>query len=408
MNTTSKTLKSPKMRMEALCRATNLSRSTVYQYLRSGILHPPKKEGPTQSRYDETHLRQIKKIRYLREQKKMSIPDIQKMFDVEKPNRTAESDTSDGLKKLIIDKALELFSKSGFAKTKITDITNELNLGKGTFYLYFKSKEELFLESIERVPEILLPKQSWEEIRKEQNYFQRTSKRLLLMLDAFPTFMGVISIAKLALRGDDQKLAKKAMECFQTINRALTKDIERAIRTGVIREVDQEYIAFISFGIAEAVGYWLLMNPNYSSEECTRKLIDVLSHGLAPKDANAAGKANDNIFSGKVVDLTGTAIQLQGIRFNEETHLKGKLGGGSLQIDIEKIGGLEVKERAPKSIAFVTMKAGEIITIQIDSSVILSGKSSFGKYTIPITEISSVAMKPICENEKPASPTEPL
>ncbi|MGB9498799.1 MAG: TetR family transcriptional regulator [Dissulfuribacterales bacterium] len=393
-----------RMRMEALCRETGLSRSTIYQYLRSGILHPSIKEGPTQVRYDETHLKQLEKIRHLRKDQKLSIPEIQEMFQVKTPQKVDTSGASNHLKNLIFDKALEFFSKNGFAKTKITDLTDALQLGKGTFYLYFKSKEELFLECIGRFPRIILSPHNWEEIRKERNYFRRTHKRLQFMLKAFPTFMGIISIAKLALRGDAPSMAKKATECFQTINHPLSKEMKRAIQDGLIREVDHEFISFVLFGMGEAAGYWRMMTPNYSPEKCINELMDFISHGLIARDANAAGKLNKKGFNGEVEDFNRIKIQLRGIRFNKETHIEGKLGGGKLQIDIEKIGSIKVKKEEPEHIALVTMKTGELITIQIDGSITLSGESPFGKYLIPIAKVIRIVMEPVCENAKPTSP----
>ncbi|MBW2366763.1 MAG: TetR family transcriptional regulator [Deltaproteobacteria bacterium] len=381
-----------RMRTEALCRAAGLSRSTIYQYLRSGILHPPIKEGPTQLRYDETHLKRIEKIRYLREQKKMSIPKIQEMFRVESPEKKDPSSEPNDLKNLLFKKSLELFSKNGLAKTKITDITDALNLGKGTFYLYFKSKEALFLECVERVPEIILPEHTWDDIRKERNFFQRQHKRLHYMLKSFPTFMGIISIAKLALRGDDAFMAQKATDCFQTISRALEKDIKRAIESGVIREVDPALFAFLTFGMAEALGYWLMINPNYSVETCIDQYLDFLSNGLLLKDADTSEVSNPEGFNGKVVDLNGTEIQLEDIRIDNKKHVEGKLGGGQLQIEIEKIGRIEVSVKESENIAIVTMNTGEMITVQIAASVTLSGRSPFGKYMIPITETTKIAM----------------
>jgi AcrR family transcriptional regulator len=41
--------------------------------------------------------------------------------------------------------ALELFARKGFAETTVEDITNAADLGKGTFFNYFPSKEHIFL-----------------------------------------------------------------------------------------------------------------------------------------------------------------------------------------------------------------------------------------------------------------------
>ena len=375
------------MKMTELCQATGLSRSTIYQYLRSGILHPPLEEGLTQLRYDETHFKQIQKIRYLRKQKKLSIPEIQKIIHVEASQKPITDNTSHDLKKLIREKALELFSQHGFAKTKITDITEELNLGKGTFYLYFKNKEELFLECIESVPDIILPKHTWEEIRQEKNYFKRTRKRIYYMLQTFPTFMGLISIAKLALRGPDPTIANKAKECLQVINRALIKDIKRAEQDGLIREIDHEFIPFVLFGMGEAAGYWRMININYSTEKCTDELMNFLSYGLMPSKArNTIEKSQDSLIV-ELEDIDGNKIQLRKVLFNKEASIKGKLGKGNVQVDMGKIAIIEIKKNGTDHIAMMTMKTDETATIQIDGSVMVTGDSIFGKYCIPTANI---------------------
>lgn len=50
---------------------------------------------------------------------------------------------------MIRDRANALFSKVSFAKTSVADIAKACGLGKGTIYLYFKSKDEIIFEIIE-------------------------------------------------------------------------------------------------------------------------------------------------------------------------------------------------------------------------------------------------------------------
>ena len=54
-------------------------------------------------------------------------------------------------KKKIFDTAKELFSQYGFDAVTVDQITQTCGIGKGTFYHYYKSKEELII-SIERIP----------------------------------------------------------------------------------------------------------------------------------------------------------------------------------------------------------------------------------------------------------------
>lgn len=49
-------------------------------------------------------------------------------------------------RQLILDKAEELFVKYGFVKITIQDITEAANIGKGTFYSFYKSKGALFVD----------------------------------------------------------------------------------------------------------------------------------------------------------------------------------------------------------------------------------------------------------------------
>lgn len=46
----------------------------------------------------------------------------------------------------LIDVASRCFAERGYHPTSVTEIVNELGVGKGVFYWYFDSKEELFLE----------------------------------------------------------------------------------------------------------------------------------------------------------------------------------------------------------------------------------------------------------------------
>lgn len=44
----------------------------------------------------------------------------------------------------IIESALKLFEEKGYHSTKISDIVQDAGMAQGTFYLYFKTKEDMF------------------------------------------------------------------------------------------------------------------------------------------------------------------------------------------------------------------------------------------------------------------------
>jgi AcrR family transcriptional regulator len=51
---------------------------------------------------------------------------------------------------LIMEAAMELFSRYGYERTSIEDISKHLGIGKGSIYLEFRTKEDILLQIIER------------------------------------------------------------------------------------------------------------------------------------------------------------------------------------------------------------------------------------------------------------------
>ncbi len=56
----------------------------------------------------------------------------------------------------ILDVAGRLFGAKGYDKCTVNDILDAIGIAKGTFYYYFKSKEEVLESIIERVTEIVV------------------------------------------------------------------------------------------------------------------------------------------------------------------------------------------------------------------------------------------------------------
>ena len=116
-----------------------------------------------------------------------------------------------------MDTAISLFSKNGFAETKVSDITDALGIAKGTFYLYFRSKKDLFLECISRLTMIIIPTELWQRVRGERDFVQRQRMRLRQFLLAFPTFSGILNLLRLSFQSDDRELANKARDTYKLL-----------------------------------------------------------------------------------------------------------------------------------------------------------------------------------------------
>lgn len=53
------------------------------------------------------------------------------------------------IRKKLLEKGKECFEKYGLKKTNVEDLTQAAGISKGAFYLFYRSKEELFLEILE-------------------------------------------------------------------------------------------------------------------------------------------------------------------------------------------------------------------------------------------------------------------
>jgi len=49
-------------------------------------------------------------------------------------------------KNALIESAIRMFQQNGFQMTRVSDIVADAGVAQGTFYNYFKSKEEIFKE----------------------------------------------------------------------------------------------------------------------------------------------------------------------------------------------------------------------------------------------------------------------
>jgi AcrR family transcriptional regulator len=68
---------------------------------------------------------------------------------MEEPGRTKSEDT----REKILAAAIQRFSNFGYRRTSINDVAEEAGLARATVYLYWKSKEDLFVAGLERFHE---------------------------------------------------------------------------------------------------------------------------------------------------------------------------------------------------------------------------------------------------------------
>lgn len=148
-------------------------------------------------------------------------------------------------KQLIVENALELFSKQGVEATSIQQITDKCGISKGAFYLVFKSKDELIFSLIDQ-----FIAESTEEIERIVN--SNTSNEDLLrayLQSHFSTFVRNSRFAKLFIKDHSFIFNKDLFNRLQGYQAILTKLTEAVILKkypNLAQHMTQDVVFFVS------------------------------------------------------------------------------------------------------------------------------------------------------------------
>ena len=294
-------------------------------------------------------------------------------------------------KEHIINKAIEFFSNNGFTGTRIDDVTDALGIAKGTFYLYFKSKKELLIDCIGQLTTIVVPKEVWDDIRKESDFASRHEKRLVAFLKAFPTFCGILNLLKSCIQSNDPVLVKKASDTYKMLVNPLRKDLRWAVEHGIIGKIDEEVASFLMFGMGESVGYLLMIDPRYTLEYVTKIVMDYALKGGQLFQTETLRNSKTEGYYWDITDSEGLKIRLKNVRFDEKDYVCGNFGSGEYRIPIINIASMDLYQEDHQMSAMLSDKSGEKVTLKIDRNTFLSGESQFGQYIIALKDVTCIS-----------------
>ena len=160
-------------------------------------------------------------------------------FESKKPRWSRRKEARPGE---LLDAALDMFVEHGFAATRLDDVAKSAGVSKGTLYLYFSSKEELFKAVVR---ENILPMMGEAEELVDQ--FPGTTAELFrTMIHGWWERVGntrLSGIAKLiyAESGNFPDLARfHYEEVVVRGNQLFRRLLERGIARGEFREIDIE------------------------------------------------------------------------------------------------------------------------------------------------------------------------
>jgi TetR/AcrR family transcriptional regulator, fatty acid metabolism regulator protein len=189
----------------------------------------------------------------------------------------------------ILDGAKKLIARNGYYDTHVEDILREVKIGKGTFYLYFKNKEDLFISILEGFLD------EWEEvvlgvitdpgqgdlqtyfqdvITRSLHFFKRNEHLCNIYLRIGP---GISDIFEPYIERFEQKMLKYVID-----------ELQKGAQAGFFRkDLDIEVTANIIVGAHLRLCYYYFVvkkknRTNPSIDRISDEFFNLIIKGLSP------------------------------------------------------------------------------------------------------------------------------
>jgi len=148
-------------------------------------------------------------------------------------------------------------------------------VGHSTFYLYFPNKKAMFMECVDQVIQTMFSG-VWEEIKHEKNPLKRLRMRGEAVLKYHPEFLDIMHVLHGTLE-DDARLETKRREIYASVAKTVQRDINAAIKEGLIPHINAEVASYMLVGWLESAPLLLDQNKGYSIDDLLDTLDDIFS-----------------------------------------------------------------------------------------------------------------------------------
>ncbi|HHV94234.1 MAG TPA: TetR/AcrR family transcriptional regulator [Firmicutes bacterium] len=176
--------------------------------------------------------------------------------------------------------ALEIFSSQGYANTTVQQIAERARVGKGTFYIYFATKEELLTDLlIEGLTNM------GQHIERKIRTLQGSAAKLrAIVREQLRYFYEHQSLCRLITRevwGHSDQSSSLAQRVRSSYIRMLQEVVEKGIKDGELRSLDPQTVATALYGMVSMVALSMKDLPSDGAiERAEMTLQELLFSGI--------------------------------------------------------------------------------------------------------------------------------
>ncbi len=178
----------------------------------------------------------------------------------------------------LIDCAARLFAERGYHPTSVSDVVEELGVGKGVFYWYFSSKEELLAELLKASNHDLRKRQQ-QAIGDEPDPIKRIELGIRASLTWFREHRDYFSI--IAFAATDETFAPVLRRNRDIAIADTIRHLKDGIVEGRITDADPEMLAHAIHGVVAELTRQYLVEQDEDVDRIAAVAVSFCLDGLA-------------------------------------------------------------------------------------------------------------------------------
>lgn len=181
---------------------------------------------------------------------------------------------------LILKAALKIISDKGYSAATVDEITEKAGVGKGTFYIYFKDKADLFFSIIEQEFDNLI-KETVKAVENIDDFFEKIKKGIEMYLLYHQKNHFLLKILIQEKPFTKKRNFENFWEDFFSRWGIIKEGIRQQIMEGRIKNLDPDDIIHSLLGMLNAtVHRWILSGRKYSLVGKTDTIYQIFVNGI--------------------------------------------------------------------------------------------------------------------------------
>jgi AcrR family transcriptional regulator len=184
----------------------------------------------------------------------------------------------------LIDAAKDVFAQKGYHATTVDDITRAAGVAKGTFYLYFSEKREIYYEVVRAFLQLIKDAGSSvaREVRSPEQFLARAEAAALEIMRIFSDNRELARLAYRESMGMDPQLESMLRDFYRDLAELEAQNIKLGVELGIFRNVNPLLTAYAHIGMIERVLQQSLHRDSGlpGPEAIVRELIGLAYDGL--------------------------------------------------------------------------------------------------------------------------------